>query len=269
MAYNAIEKALLVLSNFADGNTPIGTVELSERLELNKTTVNRIMNTLKKHDFLEQNPMTKQYSLGPKIAKLGKSILRSLEGQTTIIAQPYADRLRDEVGETVHIEVLSGNRTYLAYAARGPNPVSVSITVGDLTSPFSHAGAKSMAAFTSPEEVDKLLKSGVPSFSVRSLIDDWKNNSTYGVLIKQGVTIDDCEFDENIYAIAAPVFDTNCKAMAAVVVVAPFMRKKDLERNHVIERIKETASLISGRLHCPKLYEDICKIHIDRLLKEE
>ena len=30
---NAIEKALLVLSNFADGNAPIGTVELAERLE--------------------------------------------------------------------------------------------------------------------------------------------------------------------------------------------------------------------------------------------
>ena len=30
---NAIEKALLVLANFADGNTPIGTVELADRLK--------------------------------------------------------------------------------------------------------------------------------------------------------------------------------------------------------------------------------------------
>lgn len=264
MEHNAIEKALLVLSNFADGNNPIGTVELSERLGLNKTTGNRIMNTLKKHNFLEQNPITKQYGLGPMIAQLGKSIIQSLDGQTTIIAQPYADRLRDQIGETTHLEVLSGNHMYLAYAARGNNPVSVAIDVGDIVYPNTHAGAKCIAAFTDPEEVDKWLKRELPLYNKNSMTDPSKLREKYREYIEMGVSIDDGEYDENIYAVAAPVFNNDCKAIASVVLVAPYMRKKDLERDHVIRTLKETAALVSSRLHCPKKYEEIRKRHLQK-----
>ncbi len=264
MEYNAIEKALLVLSTFADGNNPIGTGELSERLSLNKTTGNRIMNTLRKYEFLEQNPMTKQYSLGPMIAQLGKSIIQSLDGQITIIAKPYADRLRDQVGETAHLEVLSGNHIYLAYAARGSNPVSVAINVGDIVYPNTHAGAKSIAAFTDPEEVDKWLKKDLPLYTSKSTADASRLREKYKEFIEQGVSIDDGEYDENIYAIAAPIFNNDCRAVASIVIVAPYMRKKDLERDHVIRTLKETAALISSRLHCPKKYAEICKIHLQK-----
>lgn len=265
MEYNAIEKALLVLSSYLEGNHPIGTVELAERLHLSKTTVSRIMNTLKRHDFLEQNPRTKQYSLGPRVALLGKSIIQSLDGQTAIISQPYCDRLRDQVGETVHLEVLSGNHIYIAYAARGPNPVSVAVGVGDMVYPNAHAGAKAVAAFTDYEQADIWLKNHLPIYTAKTLTDPSKLRDRYKKFIKLGITIDDGEYDENIYAIGAPVFDNNCRAVAGIAIVAPYLRKRDLERQHVIRAIRETASLISDRLLCPKKYEEICSLHLKKI----
>lgn len=265
MEYNAVEKALLVLNNFADRNQPIGTVELAERLSLNKTTVNRIMNTLKKHDFLEQNPLNKQYSLGPRVALLGKSITQSLEGQTAMIAKPYADRLRDQVGETVHVEVLSGHHIYLAYAVRGPNPVSVAIDVGDIVYPHAHAGAKCIAAFSEPEKVDRWLQNKLIKYTRHTLSDTTKIRERYREFVQNGIAVDNGEYDENVFALAAPVFDNTAKAVASVVVVAPYMRKADLERKHVIRTIKETAGLISNRLLCPKKYEEICQIQIEKM----
>lgn len=265
MEYNAIEKALLVLSYFAKDNRPIGTVELSEKLHLNKTTVSRTMNILKKHQFLEQNPLNKQYSLGPTVAQLGKSITQSLDGQTALIAQPYCDRLRDQVGETVHVEVLSGHRIYLAYAARGPNPVTVAVNVGDLVYPNAHAGAKAIAAFSDPEQVDIWLKNGLPRYTVKTVTEPSQLREKYQEIVEQGISIDDGEYDENLFAVGAPVFDNNCRAVAAVIIVAPYMRKKDVQRQHVIRAVKETASLISSRLLCTKNYEDIRKLHLKKI----
>jgi DNA-binding IclR family transcriptional regulator len=248
---NAIEKALLVLANFADGNTPIGTVELADRLNFNKTTASRILNTLKRHHFLEQNPYTKQYSLGPAVAQLGKAITQSLSGQTTVIAQPYCDRLRDQIGETVHFQVLSGNHFYLAYEARGSNPVSVAIDVGDTVYPTIHSGAKAIAAFSEPTLIDKWLNGQLPVFTSRSLTDPRKLRTMYNKFTEIGYAIDDREYSENIYAIAAPVFNNNGTPVAAVVVVVPYSRKKNCEREEVIQAMKETAGLISARLLYP------------------
>ncbi len=265
MEYNAIEKALMVLSHFSNGNHPIGTVELSERLGFNKTTINRTMNILKRHNFLEQNPSTKQYSLGPMVAQLGKSITQSLDGQTALIAQPYCDRLREQIGETVHIEVVSGNHIYLAYTARGPNPVSVAVEVGDIVFPNVHAGAKAIAAFSDPEQIDLWLKNKLPAYTAKSITDSLSLREKFREIVENGVAIDDGEYDDNIYAIGAPVFDVNIRAVAGVVVLVPYMRKKELERKRVVRAIRETAGLISSRLLCPKKYEDVCKSHLQRM----
>ena len=259
--FNAIEKTLLVLSSFANGNQPIGTIELADNLQLNKTTISRIVNTLKREKFLEQNPLTKQYSLGSMIAKLGKSITQSLEGQISIIAQPYCDRLRDEIGETVHFEVLSGNKIYLAYASRGPNPVSVAIQLGDRVYPHAHAGAKCVAAYTHPRLVEKWLESSLPQYSSRAVVDPKKLRKKYDAIISTGISIDDGEFDENIYAVAAPVFDENSRAIASVVIVSPYMRKENLDSPEVIRSLKETAMLITERLLCPNKYEEVLNMY--------
>ena len=248
---NAIEKALLVLSNFADGNAPIGTVELAERLNFNKTTASRILNTLKQHNFLEQNPYTRQYSLGPAVAQLGKAITHSLSGQTTIIAQPYCNRLRDQIGETVHLQVLSGNHFYLAYEARGSNPVSVAIDVGDTVYPTIHSGAKAIAAFSDPAQIDKWLTGKLPVFTSRSVTDPRKIRAMFDEFKKLGYAIDNREYSDNIYSISSPVFDNIGTPVAAVVVVVPYSRKKNCENEEVIQAMRETAGLISTRLLYP------------------
>jgi DNA-binding IclR family transcriptional regulator len=259
---NAIEKSLLVLAHFADNNAPIGTTELSEQLNLNKTTISRIVNTLKREGFLEQNPLTKQYSLGPMVARLSRSITQSLDGQSAIIAQPFCDRLRDEVGETVHFEVLSGSHMYLAYAARGSNPVSVAIAIGDRVYPHVHAGAKCIAAYSHPRLVDKWLQAELPKYNEDTLTDTAKVMAGYTEITARGLAVDDGLYNHGIYAIAAPVFDNNGRAVASVVVVAPSMRKGNLKDEAVISATKQTARAISERLYCPQDYDDLCSLYL-------
>lgn len=260
MEYNAIEKALLILSYFVDSNHPIGTVDLSEQLQLNKTTISRTLNILKKADFLEQNPMTKQYSLGPMVAKLGKSITQSLDGQIGIIAQPYCDRLRNEIGETVHLEVLSGDKIYLAYAARSPQSVSVTIQLGDRVYPHAHSGAKAIAAYTHPKLVEKWLETSLSEYPVARRKYS-KILEQYDEIIRTGISVDTGEDNKNIYAIAAPIFNEHGRAAASVVIILPYMRRENVQKPEIISALKETAMLISERLLCPNSYDEICAMY--------
>ncbi len=254
--YNAIEKALKVLSFFANDNTPIGTLSISESLDLNKATASRILVTLRKNGFLKQDEVTKTYCLGPMVNKLWQATTKDLEGQRIIVAQPYCDSLRDELSETVHFEVLSGNYMFLAYSARCSNPVSVSISVGDRVFPHTHVGAKCVAAYSHPRLAQKWLENTLSDKKkIEELLAEYRQISLRGYSIDNGV------FDKNIFAIAVPVFNQNSRAVASIVSLTPYIRKESLMRKEAIEKMKETARKITEDLMCPESYDDICRIY--------
>ena len=105
---------------FTCHNQEIGTVELSEKLGYHKSTVSRLLHVLEKCWFLWQHPKTRNYHLGESAAEIGRTVIQSLGGHLITIAQPYIDDLRDSVGETVGLEVMSGKSTIMAYSARVP-----------------------------------------------------------------------------------------------------------------------------------------------------
>ena len=104
----AIEKALQILLTFAPHNQELGTTEVSDLLGFHKATTSRVLLTLAEHGFLQQDPTTKRFSLGPSIHTLGLALTRSLDSGLVQIAKPYVDALRDEIDEAVGLERWSG-----------------------------------------------------------------------------------------------------------------------------------------------------------------
>ncbi len=259
--FNAIEKVLAILSYFAKNNKPIGTSELASSLNFNKATTSRILTTLRRESYLNQDPMTKQYQLGPMISALSKAITKNLNDQSSIIAHTFCDRLRDELSETVHFETLSGDHFFLAYASRCRNSVSVSIATGDRVYPQIHAGAKCIAAYTHPRLVSHWFKVAPSATYAHVRFNRIDLKKEYNEIIRNGYAIDDGHHDKNLFSIAAPVFDNNGRAIASVVVVAPYIRKHRLQNQTTIHQIKSAAKHISEKLLCPHSYEDICHMY--------
>jgi DNA-binding IclR family transcriptional regulator len=254
---NAMEKLIMVLTHFADNSGPIGTCDLSQRLQLNKSTVSRILRTLTDSGYLDKDTATQKYCLGPMISRLNQAITQSIEGQTSLIAQPYCDELRDTLGATIHFEVLSGSHIYMAYVARNQHPISVSTSTGDRVYPHIHAGAKCIAAFTNPRIVENWLQGNLPQYNLRAPLNSEALFREYKEIVSTGYSIDNGNHHQNIYAIGAPVFDCNCRAVASVVALALNADKAELEKDEAINKILETTKKITERLKCPQKYEDI------------
>ena len=249
MELKTIEKALMVFKCFAQEDSSLGTTELANMLNTNKATMSRVLTTLKKHDFLEKDPRTRRYRLGPAMAEMARAVNRTLSGRIVNVAAPVANALRDEVGETVNIEVVSGNNIYLAYKADTPNPISLTIEVGDQVFPHAHAGAKAIVAFSQPEVIEKWLTRDFLQLTEDTITDPDKLRKVFGEIRKTGIAYDSEEYLKEVYAIGAPIFNHENNPVAALIIVVPSYRMKKKWKPRFIIQLKKAANEISSRLH--------------------
>jgi IclR family acetate operon transcriptional repressor len=223
-------------------------VEISQRLGMNKATANRILITLKNRGFVVQDDATRRYRLGPSTASLGRAVKQSLNGRLVALAKPYLDSLRDKVGETVHLEVLTGERIFLSYSAKGVRQVTVTPRVGDQMAVNANAGAKAIMAFCPQEMIAKHLAGKLTKFTTKTVTDPGKIRKEYEEIRTTGFAYDKEEYDEDVHAVAAPVFNHEDRVVAAVVIIVPAFRMNSSIESGSLEILKDTANDISDRL---------------------
>lgn len=245
---NSNEKALQILLAFAPDNHPLQTVEISRQLGINKATVNRILITLKNQGFVVQDKTTRRYRLGPSVALLGRAVKQSLNGRLVGLAKPYLESLRDKVGETVHLEALYDDRIFLTYSAKGTRQVTATPRVGDRMAVNANAGAKAIMAFSSEATIDRHLAGPLAIYTTGTVTDPDKIRKEYKEIKAIGFAYDKGEYDNDVYAVAAPIFNHEDRVIAAVVIIVPSFRMSDSIESGSLELLKDTATDISDRL---------------------
>lgn len=108
---------------------PSGLLDISNELELNKSTVHRILNSLICMDYVKQDPDTSKYSLTFKICSLSNQVLS--HNSLIDIARPYIQDLAEQTGETVHLVQMEGiNAVYIDKVEAPHNSVRMVSMVG-------------------------------------------------------------------------------------------------------------------------------------------
>jgi DNA-binding IclR family transcriptional regulator len=238
-----------ILLAFAPYNQEMGTVEISKKLGFHKATVSRILLILIKYGFLQQNPQTKKFMLGPSITSLGWVSNQFLNANLVHIAKSYIDDLRNTLKETIVLEVLAGKGTVMVYIAEGPQPVRIAGTLGDSLPIHAAAGAKAILAFSPSEVRDSLLNGEMPRFTANTITDPEMFRRQLQDIRRRGFSCDNEELNVGINAVGAPIFNYEEKAVAAVVVAGPSPRVTWNGNAPIVDRLKDTAAKISAQLH--------------------
>ena len=102
----SLERGLAILSSFDSDRPLIGVSELSRELDLSRSTTHRYIATLAQLGYLQQDPQSKRYRLGPKVLDLGFSAINSMELRE--ISAPHLQRLSDDTSHTVNMAILDG-----------------------------------------------------------------------------------------------------------------------------------------------------------------
>lgn len=246
---NSIDKALTILTAFAPYNQEMGTSEISQKLGFHKATVSRILLTLTRQGFLRQSAKTKRFVLGPAIINLARAVSQSLKTNLVQIAKPFIDELRDRLKETVILEVLSGESTFMAYIAEGPRLVRLAGSIGDRVPVHASAGAKAVLAFSAPETKELLLKTKLHRFTKRTITDRKTLDRQLAGIRKEGIAFDQEEIDEGTSAVGVPIFSHEGVPVAAVVVAGPSQRIAGNSNGEMFTALKGVAAKISAELY--------------------
>lgn len=245
---SSTEKALKIMMAFTPHNHPMGTLELSHKLGIHKSTVSRLLNLLADNGFLQKDSETKKYVLGRAAAEIGNAVHRSLNNEIVTIAQPYLNELCETVSESVALEVVSGSNVVLAYHSEGRRHIRFSFQLGEQVPIHVAAGAKTILAYSPADFVDQCLKRPFHRFTDNTIV----SKKTYRALLehvrKTGIAYDYGERYEDTNAIAAPILNHEGIAIAAVVIAGPAFRLTTEFLADAVSPLRQAADGISQRL---------------------
>lgn len=71
-----LARGLRILDLMASGGDSVGVTELSKKLNVDKGSISRMLQTLVKYRFAERDPRTRRYRLGPRIGELHQQMER-------------------------------------------------------------------------------------------------------------------------------------------------------------------------------------------------
>jgi IclR family KDG regulon transcriptional repressor len=247
--YHSVQKALQILLAFVPRNNEMGTSEISKRLGLHKSTVSRLLNVLTSYGFLQHDAKTRKFRLGITAAKISTAIKQSLGEQLIGIAQPHLDDLRNEIGETVALEVWVGNITIMAYRAEVLRLRRIFLLrPGDRIDIHVSAGARVILAFLAPHVVDSVLQGPFERYTENTIVDPNILKEQIRKARDEGFAISRGERHPDSNIIAVPVFDYEKRPVAAISLFTTTERLPKLLEVDIVSTLNQTAARISAKL---------------------
>lgn len=246
---NALVRGLEVLRCFTADHPSLSLTELANLLGWSRTAPFRLVYTLQKLGYLQQEPHSKRYQLTAKVLELGFDYLHSL--QLTEIARPYLERLRDKTGASAHLGILDGFEVVYVGRAQTRLAVASNVHVGSRLPAHATALGKVLLAYQPPLVLDSLLSDSrkLVAYTASTITTPGKLRAELDHIRQEGLSISHEEFELGIRSIAAPINDLNGHVVAAINISAPVPVLPDYEAGgKLAQAVRQTALDISAWL---------------------
>ena len=240
-----VSRALDLLEQFQVGNAELGITDLSNRMNLQKNNVFRLVATLKEKNYIEMNNSTGKYRLGIKTRALGQVATRLIDFADH--ARPFLGELKQQCHETCYFSIIKDGYTYYLDGVESDLPVRVSQQVGSSRPLYCTAAGRVQLAFMeSQKRMDLLSGSEMKGLTASTITDPDVLLGELNKVAQQGYAIDDQEHDAGVMEIAAPVFDSNGAIIGALSILGPEMRLAGTRlENELLPLLCQSASRLS------------------------
>lgn len=247
----SLQKALRILLYMGDHGPALGVTQLASGLNLNKTTVHRLLHAMEKFDLIERNPESDRYRLGLKLHDLGTRAVESRSLRTE--AHRFLVDLSKATHETVSLAVAGlGGVVCLDRVDSRDSIINVRTPIGARFPPHCTAAAKAILAYLPEDQVETILGiMGLTSYTPHTLTTMAEVKKNLAEVAERGYALDRQETERGLSGVAAPIWSGDGQVIAAVGVAGPTLRFKSKELARKIALTKETTAKISASLGVP------------------
>ena len=249
LEYSSVQKAITILLSFIPDNKQAGTLQISDELGMNKSTVSRLIQVLMHYGLIQQDEQTRKYLLGRTCALLGMAVADPQIERLTELAQAHLEHLRNVVGESTCLEVVLSGRNKVIAEAIGPPPLSVSFM--EFLPMHVTSGAKAILAHMDPKVVDSMIIGGFEKFTKNTITDPETFINQLKEIKTQGIAYNHGEANEDVHGVSVPVLNLQEKPIASVSICVPSNRASKIMNSKIIAELKDTAKRISTSLFPP------------------
>lgn len=241
----SVIKALHILE-YINQNGEKGIREISEALDLDKSTVHRLVVTLKQQKYLQQNLSNNRYFCTLKIFQMGMMLAEHLGVNRQI--RVLLEELAAKTGESVNLGILDEKDVVHVEKVENKEIIKVDMGIGAKFPSYATSLGKAILAYLSEEQLQVLFESVVLHPQTPNTHTSFENlHNDLQEIKRKGYATDKEEYSLGLSCIAVPVRGRMGKAIAAISVAFPTYRfpKTAAEENRIVEELLRTAEKIS------------------------
>ncbi|MBN7774002.1 IclR family transcriptional regulator [Clostridium aminobutyricum] len=231
----SVERAARIFDCFDSLNLELSLSQISEKLNLNISTVHGIINTLVAHSYIDKDLDNGKYKLGIKFLLKGNIVSESLDFKK--IGHPYLIDLTKKYNETTHLYSYRNGEIYCIDKIESPHTYLImSSKAGGSLPMHAAASGKAILANLSSDQLDRYLNgykfipyTNKTIINRQQLIEDLRKTKN------QGFGIEDEEIELGAYSISVAIMDVKNRVLGTISIVGPTIRMKEKEQEIFVD----------------------------------
>jgi IclR family transcriptional regulator, acetate operon repressor len=242
----SLDRGLFILEAVAKSTDPVALGQLTDLLGIDRSSVFRLANTLRRRGFLANPDGRKDYILGPSIWRLSRK--HDWSNVLITFSHEHLRRLAVRTGETTHLALREGRQAFFVdHYHSSRQIIAISGQTGEFVPLYCTAHGKALLTDCDAADLKSIFGAAPLQAHTSRTITSIKQLAKDCVMSKaQGFVIDDEEYVEGVRCLAAPVRDKDGMIIASIGISAPIARFPPERDRPAAQQVCEAAMDLSA-----------------------
>jgi len=244
----SLRRALALVTQIGNPDAPFAGLSLGELaagVGVDKSTVLRLLAPLRELELVETDD-SGRYRLGVGLLRLGQVYLDRLDLHG--IAVPVLRALVGDTGETAHLVLYQHPDVVYIDKVEAESAVAMRSRVGRVEPAASTGVGRAYLAYAPRDVVDDVIARGLVKRTPSTITSVRRWRAQLAETRERGYAIDDCENEDDVRCVGAPIFDHRGDPTAAISIAGPAWRITRERADSLGPRVVDAARTISTKL---------------------
>jgi DNA-binding IclR family transcriptional regulator len=241
----SLDRGLVILELVGKSSSPVSLGELTRIIGIDRSSVFRLANTLKRRGFLAHPSTGKDYVLGPSVWRLSRQY--DWSNMLATVAHDHLKALAAVTNETAHLAVREGRSALFIDHATSTHVIAVSGQTGEHVPTYCSAHGKALLADFGESDLKAFFGDKPLKPYTKKTVNTLKGLATVCAEIKKrGYATDDGEYLEGVRCVAAPIRDRDDVIIGSIGISAPISRFPESRYAESAKQVKDCAKQIAA-----------------------
>jgi IclR family KDG regulon transcriptional repressor len=237
-----VEKALQLIEAMSRSPGPAGISQLGRDLALNKSTVYRLVDTLVRHGYAQQDEETGRYTLTAKLWEIGHGAMRGMG--LVQAARPVLEREAARSGEATLLGIVQGRDALIIDKVDSLHPLQIVSPLGSRVALASSSLGRALLAFQPEQFIASVARDFAPP-TAQGIQTAEALAQALAAVRADGVACSVDEWQVGVAGVAAPIRDTQGQVAGALCITGPSSRLGTIRMAELAAQCRAAATEVS------------------------